>query len=36
MLKNTFQGIWLDDVMTWVEDHLKEKLDSDGNFSKLF
>ncbi len=34
MLKNIFQGIWLDDVMTWVENHLKEKLDSDGNIFK--
>ncbi|XP_023340177.1 chlorophyllase-1 [Eurytemora carolleeae] len=27
---SNYDGIWLDDVMTWVENHLKEKLDSDG------
>jgi len=27
---SNYEGIWIDDVMSWVETHLKEKLDSDG------
>jgi len=25
-----YEGIWLDDVMAWVENHLKDKLEEDG------
>lgn len=26
----TYEGLWLEDVMVWVEDHLADKLEQDG------
>ena len=35
ILNFVFQGIWLDDVMAWVEAHLEEKLASAGSNTKV-
>jgi hypothetical protein len=35
ILNFVFQGIWLDDVMAWVEAHLEEKLASAGSNTRV-
>ncbi len=30
LLWTLFQGLWLRDVMAWVEDHLADKLAEEG------
>ncbi len=35
ILNFVFQGIWLDDVMAWVEAHLEEKLASAGSIKRV-
>jgi hypothetical protein len=34
-LNFVFQGIWLDEVMAWVEAHLEEKLANAGSNTRV-